>query len=108
MRNHPNKIKRGEKTNRHHIIWKSANDPFYRHENPQRQIYNVFHPSNVIKMDMVDHWFLHAFYDTCRTPKEELQKMYQIVKHVMSPQAKELLLELLCMSDEEFYHDEIM
>lgn len=83
-----------ERTNRHHLIWKSL-----------KEEYNVFVPENVLRMNVRRHDALHALFGVLLTPKEQLMELRSIYDTILSDTAKQLFDELLSLNDDLYIDD---
>ena len=72
----------------------------------QRDIYNVHIKENKIDIDRKEHDALHILFDD-DLPREQLLKILQLNKEVISPEILGVLKEILEVSEEEFYIKEI-
>lgn len=72
----------------------------------QRKIYNTNIQENKIHMERKTHDALHNIFDNDH-PKEQLLKILQINASVIAPDIIASLQEILGISEEEFYIQEI-
>ena len=80
--------------NRHHIIAQSKKD-----------LFNVFDPRNVIRMEERQHAALHGLFKWLLLPKDQIEFLQQLFEPVLSKKAFSLLSVLCNMEDKEFYEE---
>lgn len=81
-------------TNIHHIISRKLH-----------QKYNVRHPKNLVRMNMREHDALNRFFLDKQNPREQLIKVFEIVKPVLSKWVKDELCTILYECDDDLFYD---
>jgi len=93
-----NRIIEATATNLHHIMWKC-----------NKMKYNVNIPENIVEMNEREHVALNSFFKDKQNPREQLQKLFEIVKPVLSPWVRNELYTILYQTDDEmFYIQELL
>lgn len=93
-----NRIIEATATNLHHIMWKC-----------NKMKYNVNIPENIVEMNEREHVALNNFFKDKQNPREQLQKLFEIVKPVLSPWVRNELYTILYQTDDEmFYIQELL
>ena len=82
-------------TNIHHIISRKLH-----------QKYNVRHPKNLVRMNMREHDALNRFFLDKQNPREQLIKVFEIVKPVLSKWVKDELCTILYECDDDLFYDQ--
>lgn len=72
----------------------------------ERDIYNVHIKENKLPIDRKEHDALHVFFGNSH-PKEQLYKLLQLHTSIIAPDIVEVLKEILELSEEEFYIQDI-
>lgn len=71
--------------------------------------YNVGIDENKVKISRREHIALNNFFKDKQNPREQLIKIFELVKPILSNEVKEELIRVLYeMSDEEFYIKELL
>ena len=85
-------------TNLHHIMWKC-----------NKHLYNVSIDENLIRMSEREHIAFNNYFGDKQNPREQLKKVYETVKTVLSPWVRRELYAILYEADDEmFYIDELL
>lgn len=82
-------------TNIHHIISRKLH-----------QKYNVRHPKNLVRLNMREHDALNRFFLDKQNPREQLIKVFEIVKPVLSKWVKDELCTILYECDDDLFYDQ--
>lgn len=82
-------------TNIHHIISRKLH-----------QKYNVRHPKNLVRINMREHDALNRFFLDKQNPREQLIKVFEIVKPVLSKWVKDELCTILYECDDDLFYDQ--
>ena len=84
--------------NVHHVMWKS-----------NRHLYNVNIPENKIIMSEREHIALNNYFGDKQNPRDQLKKVFETVKTVLTPWVRRELYTILYETDDEmFYIDELL
>lgn len=85
-------------TDIHHIIGKC-----------NRMKYNTNAPENQIRINRREHVALNAFFKDKQDPRQQLLKIFELVKPVLSPGVRQELHTILNLTDDEmFYIPEVL
>ena len=85
-------------TDLHHIMWQC-----------NRHLYNVNIDQNKIRMSEREHVALNNYFGNKQNPREQLQKVFETVKTVLTPWVRRELYTILYDTDDEmFYIDELL
>ena len=85
-------------TNLHHIMWRC-----------NKHLYNVNIDQNKIRMSEREHVALNNYFGNKQNPREQLQKVFETVKTVLTPWVRRELYTILYDTDDEmFYIDELL
>lgn len=85
-------------TDIHHILGQK-----YRHQ------YNVNIEENKIRIPRKDHIDYNNFVKDKQSPREAMQKLYEMCKQILRPEIRDIFVELLYNTDDEmFYIPEIL
>ena len=85
-------------TNLHHIMWQC-----------NKHLYNVNIDQNKIRMSEREHVALNNYFGNKQNPREQLQKVFETVKTVLTPWVRRELYTILYDTDDEmFYIDELL
>lgn len=88
-----NRIIEATATNIHHIMWKC-----------NRMKYNTNIEENKIVMNEREHIALNNFFKDKQNPREQLQKIFEIVKPVLSPWVRKELYTILYECDDSMFY----
>ena len=80
-------------TDVHHILWQK-----YKH------IYNVNIDQNKIRMERREHIALNNYFRDKQNPREQLKKVYETVKSVLSEWVRRELYTILYEADDEMFY----
>ena len=93
-----NRVVEATATDIHHIMWKC-----------NRLKYNTNIDENKVKINRREHIALNNFFKDKQNPREQLQKVFEIVKPVLSAWVrKELFTILYDCDDDMFYIPELL
>lgn len=81
----------------HHLLQKS-----------EKWKYNINEDINKLKMNRRQHVNLHRYFQDAHTPKEQLRKHFDLVRQVISDDVAQQLEQILNMTDEEFYKEQLI
>ena len=84
-------------TNLHHIMWKC-----------NRQKYNTEIPENKVRISEREHDALNRYFKDKQNPREQLRKVFELVKPVLSAGVRHELEVILSCEDELFYIPELL
>lgn len=84
-------------TNIHHIMWKC-----------NRQKYNTEIPENKVKISEREHDALNRFFKDKQNPRDQLRKVFDLVKPVLSAGVRQELEIILNCDDDLFYREELL
>ena len=84
-------------TNLHHIMWKC-----------NRQKYNTEIPENKVKISEREHDALNRYFKDKQNPRDQLRKVFELVKPVLSAGVRHELEVILSCSDDLFYIPELL
>ena len=84
-------------TNLHHIMWRC-----------NRQKYNTEIPENKVRISEREHDALNRFFKDKQNPREQLLKVFNLVKPVLSQWVRHELEVILNCSDDLFYIPELL
>lgn len=88
-----NRIIEATATNIHHIMWKC-----------NRMKYNTNIEENKIVMNEREHIALNNFFKDKQNPREQLQKVFEIVKPILSPWVRKELYTILYECDDSMFY----
>ena len=80
-------------TNLHHIMWRCNN-----------HLYNVNIDENKIRMSEKEHIALNNYFWNKQNPREQLQKVYETVKTVLTPWVRRELCTILYDTDDSMFY----
>ena len=84
-------------TNIHHIMWRC-----------NRQKYNTNIPENLVKISEREHDAFNRYFKDKQNPREQLLKVFNLVKPVLSNWVRHELEVILNCDDELFYIPELL
>ena len=85
-------------TDIHHIMWQC-----------NKHFYNVWIDENKIRMPRREHIALNNYFGDKQNPREQLKKVYETVKSVLTPWVRRELYTILYDTDDEmFYIEELL
>ena len=84
-------------TNLHHIMWKC-----------NRQKYNTEIPENKVRISEREHDALNRYFKDKQNPRDQLRKVFELVKPVLSAGVRHELEVILSCSDDLFYIPELL
>ena len=79
-------------TNLHHIMWRC-----------NRHKYNTNIPENIVRISEREHDALNRFFKDKQNPRDQLRKVFELVKPVLSTGVKHELEIILNCDDDLFY-----
>jgi hypothetical protein len=80
-------------TNLHHIMWRC-----------NKHLYNVNIDENKIRMSEKEHIALNNYFWNKQNPREQLQKVYETVKTVLTPWVRRELYTILYDTDDSMFY----
>jgi hypothetical protein len=80
-------------TDLHHIMWQC-----------NKHLYNVNIDENKIRMPRREHVALNNYFWNKQNPREQLKKVYETVKTVLSPWVRRELYTILYEADDEMFY----
>jgi len=80
-------------TDLHHIMWQC-----------NKHLYNVNIDENKIRMPRREHVALNNYFWNKQNPREQLKKVYETVKTVLSPWVRHELYTILYEADDEMFY----
>lgn len=80
-------------TNLHHIMWRC-----------NKHLYNVNIDENKIRMSEKEHIALNNYFWNKQNPREQLQKVYETVKTVLTPWVRRELCTILYDTDDSMFY----
>lgn len=80
-------------TDLHHIMWKK-----------NRNKYNTNIEQNKTRISRREHIALNNFFQDKQSPREQLQKVFEIVKPVLSPWVRHELYTILFECDDDMFY----
>jgi hypothetical protein len=84
-------------TNLHHIVWRC-----------NRQKYNTEIPENKVRISEREHDALNRYFKDKQNPRDQLRKVFELVKPVLSAGVRHELEVILSCEDELFYIPELL
>ena len=85
-------------TDLHHIMWQC-----------NKHLYNVNIDQNKIRMPRREHVALNNYFWDKQNPREQLKKVYETIKTVLTPGVRRELYTILYETDDEmFYIEELL
>ena len=84
-------------TNLHHIMWRC-----------NRHKYNTNIPENLVRISEREHDALNRYFKDKQNPREQLRKVFDLVKPVLSNWVRHELEIILNCEDELFYIPELL
>lgn len=85
-------------TDLHHIMWQC-----------NKHLYNVWIDQNKIRMPRREHVALNNYFWDKQNPRDQLKKVYETVKTVLTPGVRRELYTILYETDDEmFYIEELL
>ena len=80
-------------TDLHHIMWQC-----------NKHLYNVNIDENKIRMERREHVALNNYFRDKQNPREQLKKVFETVKTVLSPWVRRELYTILYEADDEMFY----
>lgn len=80
-------------TDLHHIMWQC-----------NKHLYNVNIDQNKIRMERREHVALNNYFGNKQNPREQLKKVFETVKQVLSPWIRRELYTILYEADDEMFY----
>lgn len=80
-------------TDIHHIMWQC-----------NKHLYNVNINENKIKMERREHIALNNYFGNKQNPREQMQKVFETIKNVLSPGVRRELYTILYEADDEMFY----
>lgn len=84
-------------TNLHHIMWRC-----------NRKKYNTEIPENKVRISEREHDALNRYFKDKQNPRDQLRKVFELVKPVLSAGVRHELEVILSCSDDLFYIPELL
>lgn len=88
-----NRIIEKTETDIHHLIWKKY-----------RMKYNTNEEENKVRISRREHIALNNFFGDKQSPREQLLKVFNLVKPVLSPWVRNELYTILELTDDEMFY----
>lgn len=93
-----NRVINKTETDLHHIMWQC-----------NRHLYNVNIEQNKIRMERREHVALNNYFGCKQNPREQLKKVFETVKTVLTPGVRRELYTILYETDDDmFYIEELL
>lgn len=86
------------------VIDKTASDIHHIMGKCNRIKYNTNIEENKIRINRREHVALNAFFGNKQNPREQLQKVFEIVKPVLSPWVRKELYTILYEADDDLFY----
>ena len=86
------------------VIEKSATDLHHIMGQCNKHLYNVNIDQNKIRMERREHIALNNYFKDKQNPREQLKKVYETVKQVLSPWVRRELYAILYEADDEMFY----
>lgn len=91
------------------VIDKTATDLHHIMGQCNKHLYNVNIEENKIRMERREHIALNNYFKDKQNPREQLKKVFETVKNVLSPWVRRELYTILYEADDEmFYISELL
>lgn len=88
-----NRVVEKTATDLHHIMWRC-----------NRHLYNINIDENKIRMERREHIALNNYFKDKQNPREQLKKVYETVKNVLSPGVRRELYAILYEADDDMFY----
>lgn len=88
-----NRVVEKTATDLHHIMWRC-----------NRHLYNINIDENKIRMERREHIALNNYFGDKQNPREQLKKVYETVKNVLSPGVRKELYTILYEADDDMFY----
>jgi len=88
-----NRVIEKSATDLHHIMWRC-----------NKHLYNVNIDENKIRMERREHIALNNYFRDKQNPREQLKKVFETVKQVLSPWVRRELYAILYEADDEMFY----
>ena len=88
-----NRVIEKSATDLHHIMWRC-----------NKHLYNVNIDENKIRMERREHIALNNYFRDKQNPREQLKKVYETVKQVLSPGVRRELYAILYEADDDMFY----
>ena len=86
------------------VIDKTATDLHHIMGQCNKHLYNVNIEQNKIRMERREHVALNNYFRDKQNPREQLKKVYETVKTVLSPWVRKELYTILYEADDEMFY----
>lgn len=86
------------------VIDKTATDLHHIMGQCNKHIYNVNIDENKIRMERREHIALNNYFRDKQNPREQLKKVFETVKTVLSPWVRRELYTILYEADDEMFY----
>lgn len=105
-RERPNRIVEinGVQRKLNRVIDKTATDLHHIMGQCNKHLYNVNIDENKIRMERREHIALNNYFRDKQNPREQLKKVYETVKTVLSPWVRRELYTILYEADDEMFY----
>lgn len=80
-------------TSIHHIMWKC-----------NKKLYNVNIEENKVRINDREHIALNNYFKDKQNPRQQLQKVFELVKPVLSPWVRKELFTILYEADDDLFY----
>lgn len=88
-----NRVIEKSATDMHHIMWQC-----------NKHLYNVNIDENKIRMERREHVALNNYFRDKQNPRDQLKKVFETVKQVLSPWIRRELYTILYEADDEMFY----
>lgn len=88
-----NRVVEKTATDLHHIMWRC-----------NKHLYNINIDENKIRMERREHIALNNYFGDKQNPREQLKKVYETVKNVLSPGVRKELYTILYEADDDMFY----
>jgi len=86
------------------VIDKTATDLHHIMGQCNKHLYNVWIEQNKIRMERREHVALNNYFKDKQNPREQLKKVYETVKTVLSPWVRRELYTILYEADDDMFY----
>lgn len=86
------------------VVDKTATDLHHIMGQCNKHLYNVNIEENKIRMERREHIALNNYFKDKQNPREQLKKVFETVKNVLSPWVRRELYTILYEADDEMFY----
>lgn len=86
------------------VIDKTATDLHHIMGQCNKHLYNIWIEQNKIRMERREHIALNNYFRDKQNPREQLKKVYETVKTVLSPWVRRELYTILYEADDDMFY----